>query len=190
MPENKSLYTNLSDLHLFGLSKRDDLRAFEEIYRRHWPGLMNLAYRKLQSRQKAEDTIQDIFISLYQKRETLELTVSLKAYLYQALKFKVLNIYRDESTRNNCQREIFLKQICKNDSANYSEVRDLSRKISEILNHLPEKCRRVFLLSRHEHLSHKDISAGLNISVSTVEKHIVKALKVLRTNLKDYQHVG
>jgi len=111
MPETYLLNQSLSDLQLFDLAKKDHLKAFEEIYRRHWPGMMSTAYRRLQSRQKSEDIIQDIFISLYQKRYTLELTTSLKAYLYQSLKFKILNIFRDEFTRAACQREVFFIQL-------------------------------------------------------------------------------
>lgn len=183
MPETYLLYSNMSDLQLFKLVKQDDRKAFEEIYSRHWAGLMNAAYRRLQSRQKAEDIIQDIFISLYQKRHTLDISISLKAYLYQALKFKILNVLRDEFNRAACQKDLFLKSGSKNDSAEYLEARDLNRRITRVLSILPEKCRHVFLLSRQENLSNKDISADLNISVSTVEKHIVKALKILRADL-------
>jgi RNA polymerase sigma-70 factor (ECF subfamily) len=189
MPETYLLYANMSDLHLFTLVKQNDRNAFAEIYNRYWAGLMNAAYRRLQSRQKAEDIIQDIFISLYQKRETLDITVSLKAYLYQALKFKILNILRDEFNRASCQKDLFVKEIGKNDSSEYLEVRDLNRRIGRVLSLLPDKCRHVFLLSRQENLSNKDISSGLNISVSTVEKHIVKALKILRADLRSEQYL-
>lgn len=190
MPSTYLLHQNLADLQLFELAKRDDLKAFEEIYRRHWPGMMNTAYRRLQSRQKSEDIIQDIFISLYQKRYHLELTTSLKAYLYQSLKFKILNIFRDQFTRTACQKEIFFIEVCKNDSANPVEVNELKTKIARILSELPDKCRQAFVLSREQYLSNKDISAKMNISVSTVEKHIVKALKVLRSNLSEYPSVS
>jgi len=189
MSTNSQLYHHLSDLQLFQLVKQDKREAFTELHARHYSGMLNTAYRRLHSRQQSEDIIQDIFISLYQKRYTLEMTISVKAYLYQALKFKILNIFRDESVRTACRREIFFMSVCKNDSANSVEVRDLDRKINRVLDNLPEKCRQVFLLSRHENLSHRDISGSLNISISTVEKHIVKALKTLRSNLKEYQYI-
>jgi RNA polymerase sigma-70 factor (family 1) len=186
MPCTPLLYGNLSDSQLFLLVKQDDIKAFEELYNRHWHGLIDAAYRRLQSRQKAEDIIQDIFVSLYQKRHTLDIAVSLKAYLYQALKFKVLNVFRDELTRSTCRKEIFFSGQCKNDSAEYCDARELNNKIGEVLSTLPDKCREAFLLSREQNLSNKDISLGMNISVSTVEKHIGKALRILRHNLRDY----
>lgn len=186
MPGTPLLYTNLADSQLFQLVKQDDIKAFEELYNRYWSDLIDAAYRRLQSRQKAEDIIQDIFVSLYQKRHTLDITVSLKAYLYQALKFKVLNVYRDELTRTACKKEIFFTGQCKNDSAEYCDAKELNHRIGQVLSTLPDKCREAFLLSREQNLSNKDISQGMNISVSTVEKHIGKALRILRNNLRDY----
>ncbi|WP_207513738.1 RNA polymerase sigma-70 factor [Longitalea luteola] len=185
MPQSV-LYAGLSDSQLFHLVKKDDIKAFEELYNRHWPGLIDAAYRRLQSRQKAEDLIQDIFVSLYQKRHTREITTSVKAYLYQALKFKVLNIYRDEFTRSACRKDLFLNDNCKTDSADYCEARELNTRIMKTLHSLPQKCREAFLLSREANLSNRDISVGMNISVSTVEKHIGKALRILKNNLRDY----
>ncbi|WEK34084.1 MAG: RNA polymerase sigma-70 factor [Candidatus Pseudobacter hemicellulosilyticus] len=190
MPCSPLLYANLSDSRLFQLVKQDDIKAFEELYNRYWTDLIDAAYRRLQSRQKAEDIIQDIFVSLYQKRHTLDINVSLKAYLYQALKFKVLNVFRDEFTRSACRKEIFFSEQCKNDSAEYCDARELNSRIGQILSALPDKCREAFLLSREQNLSNKDISAGMNISVSTVEKHVGKALRILRNNLREYTYLS
>lgn len=188
MPCPSLLYASLTDAQLFQRVKQDDIKAFEELYNRYWCDLIDAAYRRLQSRQKAEDIIQDIFVSLYQKRHTRQINISVKAYLYQALKFKVLNVFRDEFTRSACRRELFLNENCKTDSAEYCDARELNNRIVQILHSLPQKCREAFLLSREENLSNKDISMGMNISVSTVEKHIGKALRILRHNLRDYEH--
>ena len=94
MPNLNLTYNHLSDLELFALVKHENIEAFEVMYKRYWPDLIDAAYKRLQSRQKAEDIVQEIFISLYNKREILEVTVSLKAYLNKALKFKVLNEVR------------------------------------------------------------------------------------------------
>lgn len=186
MPRNQFAFGDVSDLQLVDLIRNDNMEAFEEIYRRHWPNLIDAAYKRLQSRQKAEDLVQDFFISFYKRRHSLELTVSLKAYFNQAVKFKVLNLLRDEYTRAACQKEIFLKESLKKEFSFKLETQELSNKIEQTLCLLPDKCRRAFLLSRKEDRTHKDISIDLNISISTVEKHIGKALKILRSNLKNY----
>lgn len=186
MPHYKLPYAELTDIQLFGLVKQNDIRSFEEIYTRYWPFLIDTAYKRIQSRQKAEDLVQDIFISLYQKRYTLELSVSFKHYLGQAVKFRVLNLLRDEYTRTNCQKEIYFKESVKREPSIRIETSELSQKIEAVILRLPEKCRKAFLLSRREERTHKDISQELQISVSTVEKHIGKALKLLKSNLQDY----
>ena len=186
MPLSNTSYQDIPDLQLFDLVKQDDVKAFEEIYNRHWPQLIDAAYRRLQSREKAEDIVQDLFVTLYQKRHTIEISTSLKAYLAQAVKFKILNHIRDEFTRTACRKTIFLNDNCKNDFSPAIETRELHNHIEQVVCGLPDQCRKTFLLSRKEERSHKEISADLNISVSTVEKHIGKALKILRNDLKAY----
>jgi len=183
MPSKHLSYPDARDNDLFLLVKESDEKAFEELYRRHWPTLFNIACKRLNSREKAEDIVQNVFIDLYRRRTTIEFTISLRAYLLQALKFKVINEYRSASNRNKYQQSLFFGESCKIDFANPLEAKDLEMKINMILDRLPEKCRTVFLLSRRENLSYKDISAGLSITVSTVEKHISKALKTLRCQI-------
>lgn len=186
MLSSQLLYRDLSDLELFSLIKEDNIKAFEELYNRHWAGLVDAAYRRLQSSQRAEDLVQDLFVSLYQKRTSIEFTVSLQAYLNQALKYKILNEFRSDNTRNTYQKAVFFSPVCKNDFASALEAKELHRKIDMILESLPEKCRKVFLLSRRENRSNKEISQSLSISLSTVEKHIGRALKTLRNALPEY----
>jgi RNA polymerase sigma-70 factor (family 1) len=186
MPETTLLLDELSDAELFQLTKRENIRAFEVLYRRHWAHLINAAYKRLQSRQRAEDIVQELFITLYQKRNFLEITVSLKAYLSQALKYRVLNEFRAEGIRSTHVKSLFLSDECKNDFVEGLEAKELHKLIEASLAGLPEKCRQVFLLSRREHMSNKEISNELNISVSTVEKHVGRALKTLKGHLKMY----
>jgi RNA polymerase sigma-70 factor (family 1) len=177
---SKLLYSQRVDSELFHLVKQNDINAFEELYRRYWPALVNTAYKKLNSREKAEDIVQNIFIDIYQRRSTIELNISLSAYLNQALKFKILNEYRSDLIKAKYQQHLFLNSICKNDFANELDAKELESRIHKTLKELPDKCRQVFILSRKENLSNKDISTMLDITVSTVEKHISKALKILK----------
>ncbi len=179
-------YHQTNDERLFSYVKNDDQSAFKELYNRYWSFLLDTAYKSLQSRSKAEDMVQEIFISLYQRRKTIELEVSLKAYLCKALKFKVLNEVRSKTVRDTYQKTVFFGTYCKNDFAIHYETKELKKVIDQSVNRLPEKCKQAFLLSREENLSYKDISGELDISVSTVEKHISKALKFIKGNLNLY----
>jgi RNA polymerase sigma-70 factor (family 1) len=184
MRANNLFYLYAKDVDLFSLVKASDEKAFEELYNRHWPILFNVACRRLDSRQKAEDIVQNIFVDLYSRRAAIEFTVSLRAYLLRALKFKVINEYRSASYRNKLRRSLFVDETRKVDFTHPLEAKDLERRIDLILDRLPEKCKKVFLLSRKENLSYKDISDGLCITVSAVEKHISKALKILKYHIR------
>ncbi len=176
-------YKQFSDEELFKLAKVDDQSAFSEIYARYWPVLTTTAYRHLQNRACAEDLVQEIFISFYKRRELVELTISLKAYLTQALKFKMMNEHRSQVVRQAYQKTITHTTTQSGDCHNTYETKELTYYISKSIDQLPDKCRQAFILSRAEDLSYKDISGQLGISVSTVEKHISKALRMLKTSL-------
>lgn len=186
MLSRKLHYQKLSDEELFGLVRQEDARAFEVLYARYWPLLIDTACRRIRSREKAEDLIQEIFISLYQKKQTIQFTVSLQAYLLQALKYKILNELRAVAVRMRHQEQLFLNNQCKIDFAGDVEAKEMQHRIHQSIQSLPEKCKQVFHLSRYEFQSNKHISNRLAISVSTVEKHITKALHQIRRDLQLY----
>ncbi|TKK67947.1 RNA polymerase sigma-70 factor [Ilyomonas limi] len=184
MPETMSSYSHYTEEELLKLAKqKNDQKAFDEIYYRCKPALIDNAYKKLQSRESAEDLVHDIFLSLYTKTEVLEFTVSLKAYLHTALKYKVQNELRNKMVRERHKRFLFFSPNCKNDFASNLEYSECKKRVDSTIASLPYKCRQVFMMSREYDYSYKDISGNLGISVSTVEKHISKALKVLRDNV-------
>ena len=177
----------IPDEELLEKIKQDDRAAFAVLFGRYWQPLLDTAYRRLGSEQQAEELVQDIFMNLYLKRNELEITVSLKSYLYTALKYKVLNEIRGAIVRNNYKTAALAATPLYEDISSKLEAKELEQEISKKLKLLPEKCREVFILSRENNLPHKRIAQQLGISVSTVEKHIVKALKIMRSNLKEYQ---
>lgn len=185
----KSIYSQADDSVLFTWVKQSDVKAFRELYNRYWSLLVSSAYKRLRSKERGEDIVQNIFIDLYSRRAAIELTTSLKAYLHQALRFRVFNEHRSELIRNRYQKIHFFSHHCKIDFSIPLERKELETKINTILHKLPERCQQVFLLSRKENLSNKDISLVLNITISTVEKHISRALYTLRSQIQYYQQL-
>lgn len=175
-------YKHLSDDELLLQLSLDDKNAFDEIYRRYWSDLFNSAYNILRERESCMDIVQELFIWLWEHRNQLNVT-SLKPYLLVAIKFKVANYIRSGKVRTSFFDK--LKQIEEpyelvEDSI---EVKELMAIIDDFTNQLPERCREVFLLSRREHLSNKEIAERLGISVKTVENQMTIAIKKLRTSL-------
>jgi RNA polymerase sigma-70 factor (family 1) len=183
-------FSTYTDEELFLLVKQGHKNAFEDIYRRFWQELLDAAYRRVKVQEAAMELVQSLLVDLYLKRDTISLTTSLRNYLHTSLKNRVLNNVRSQLVRNTYQQHVLNdNNSFQPDAASTLQLKELQRYIDESCASMPEKCREVFYLSRREHLSHQHIAHKLDISVSTVEKHMVKALKILRSHLKQYHYV-
>jgi RNA polymerase sigma-70 factor (ECF subfamily) len=176
-----------SDEILLDLVKSyDDRAAFSEIYFRYWQVLLDTAYQRLKSREASEQIVQEVFIDLFIRRDGVELKSNLEAWLKTALKYKVYNIYRAQQVHlrhlDGIMRETHIAPVPPDEVLDLKEIRE---RIKRAAARLPEKCREVFLLSRLEHLPQQEIAARLNISVSTVKKHITKAIRILKSEFQE-----
>lgn len=164
--------------------KADDVLAYELIYNKYAKLLLRHAFNKTSDKIVAEELVQNIFISLWENRQKLEV-VNGQRYLFSALKFSVINHYRSLVVQN--KYEDYLKAnspITEDNASHIFEEKELSQQVELALNHLPEKTKEVFKLSRMEHQSNKEISSKLNISEKAVEYHITQSLKWLHQFLK------
>lgn len=159
-----------------------DKDAFAELYRRYWASLYQSAFHLLLDKDSCEDIVQDIFIWLWERRDRLEIS-TLKTYLHAAVKYKVANHFRDGKTKISVFDERFEGEIQHSYEDTYLEVKELQAIIDAFTEYLPDRCRKVFLLSRGQHLSNKQIAEKLSISEKTVENQITTALRKLRISL-------
>jgi RNA polymerase sigma-70 factor (ECF subfamily) len=177
-----------SDAELFLLLQQGEKAAFEVIYERYFIRLVNTAFKRLHSRDEAMEVVQELFLQLYQKRTQIEYTQNLPAYLHTSLRNKIIDRFRVRMSRE--KHHNYLRQIQSSEVQEQPELvmdcKLLAGRIRGVIDQLPEKCREAFLLSRVEQLSHQGITERLNISLSTVEKHIGKALKIIRRQVKDF----
>jgi RNA polymerase sigma-70 factor (family 1) len=172
----------LNDIQLIDRLKQDDEVALSCIYKKYWQPLYLAAYHVIKDKQICEDIIQDLFIKLWNKRQLIEITVTLKAYLYASIRYEVYRQIRAGAVRCEIYDDLVARL---HTPAGYGtiEYKELIAQISSIVDKLPEKCREVYKLSREENMSHKQIASHLNISAKTVENHLTKALRLLRTSL-------
>ena len=175
-------YHALSDTALIILTQKGDEAAFSEIYQRYSGVLHRHAYSKLNDKEEARDLIQELFVYLWDKRLSLSLTNSLSSYLYSAVRNRVLNIIAHKSVENKYLESLHdfadKNEIIADYQVRERELRDL---IEREVAKLPTKMRKIFELSRNEHLSHKEIAQQLQLSEQTVTKQIKNALKILRS---------
>lgn len=167
--------------------KQDDGQAFETLYRHYWERLFNQAYRRLRNEDDTKELIQDLFTELWQKRHTLTIHTSLGAYLQSALKFKVLNHVKSTIVREkyatSIKKDQFTARSQVEEEVNYAE---LHTALNEALQRLPAQPRHVYELRHNLGMSYAEIASSLHISISTVEKHMVKALKSIRKRLRRF----
>ncbi len=174
--------TEVSDQKLLQLFASGNKHAFELVYERYWKELYRLALRILQDEAKAEDVVQEVFVSFYEHGGGRQID-SLKAYLYQSVKYQCfMQLRAGRISEKHLER--MNKVIFANIVEDEFEAQEMEQMLQKVISALPEKCREVFYLSRFQLLSNKTIAAQLNISPKTVENQITKALKVLRTTVE------
>ncbi|MBB6273082.1 RNA polymerase sigma-70 factor (ECF subfamily) [Pedobacter cryoconitis] len=163
-----------------------DKKNFEWIYNLYWEKVYAVCYNSIRETEPAKEMVQDIFKSLWERRENLELEKT-EHYLVRCAKFKSFEYIRNKISR---EKHMDLKmQDCKM-STNCTEehilFNNLKEKVSTLVEKLPCQCKRVYKMSREEGLGNKEIASSLLISERAVEYHIHKATNMLKLSLASY----
>ncbi len=177
-------YAKYSDAQLLHLMGDNNGFAFTEIYNRYWDRLFIVAGNKLEDGYQAQEIVQDIFIDLWERRHTLAVQYSLITYLSAALKYRIINMRNKKAREQNLLGN--LRATSDNKSLDTEQVigfDELQDRLAALVARLPEKCRLVYKLSRDGGYTVREISRELDISEKTVESHLTKALKWLRSGL-------
>ncbi|QIL40349.1 RNA polymerase sigma-70 factor [Pedobacter sp. HDW13] len=178
-------HNKLTDADLLALLKLGKEDAFVVIYHRYWECLINAAYQRLRSRSDAEEVVQEVFVNLYLRRNEIEPKSTLEAYLKTALKYKVIDMYRLQQLHyKHIDNLIAETQVNPQAADDELAIREFKLSVLSACQKLPQKCREVFIMFRFEELSHKEIALRTSISVSTVKKHLHKAMFFLREEFK------
>lgn len=159
--------------------------AFEAVFRSYFKLLTVFAKKYVQDLSVAEDIVQDVFVKIYEKRETLQFHTSLKAFLYQAVHNKCIDHLRSNKVKSDHHNEIGKSQS----EADFHDMilqAELEERIYKAISDLPEQCELIFKMSRLEGKRNQEIAELLQISKRTVETQISKALKRLRQDIFPY----
>lgn len=165
--------------------------AFEQVYLTYVTGLLAYAAQRLSSLEEARDVVQDVFLNLYERRRKVCITGSLKAYLFSALKYKII-----DHIRKNAHKKYYadmLQTLSKEEEATiFNELvyNDLNAIVEKEIQKLPARIKEIFLLSRRKHLSIAEIADSMNISEQTVKNQLTTAVKRLRPVLDRVMLLG
>lgn len=179
-------YTKHTDEELVHMVREDGEGAFREIYNRYWDKLFNAAYKRVKDIAFCEETVQQLFTTLWLKRSSLTFSAGLSNYLFSAVRYGVIDHYRKHVIRESF---VHSRQADHNEDNCTQEavlLNDLKNHIAKLVDGLPDKPKKVYQMSRLDYKSNKEIARLLDISEKTVEGHLTKALSHLRANIGDY----
>jgi RNA polymerase sigma-70 factor (ECF subfamily) len=161
------------------MQKSDQVRAYESLFRMFQPALVRFAFAQMRNEEEAREAVQEIFIKIWQKRDDLALNEELKPYLYRAVRNNCLNRLKRAKTDPLPEdgAELPAPADQPDDSAeNRARIKAIFREIEQ----LPGRAKEIFLMSRVEGLTHKEIAEVLEITPKTVENQIGISLKKIR----------
>lgn len=166
---------------------QDDEKAFEALFEKYHKRLYLFLYRLLKSTQDAEEIVQDTFVKIWEKRLRFREEYTFESYLFKIAKNSFLNYNRKKvNTRIFHEQYGLLLDIKQNTTEDYLIFKETQEIIDSIIQEMPPKRREIFILQKVEGLSRKEIAEKLDISVITVDSHLLKANAHFKEKLKKY----
>lgn len=173
---------------------KGDIHAFEMFYKKYHSRLFIYARKYLADDEAIRDLLQEFFTDFWENREKLDIHTTPEGYLFRSIHNRCIDYIRKNTIRNDFSdlSDLRLNEIkaqyffSENGPLNTVFSEDIEAIVDKVIADLPEQCRRIFLMSRKEGLSTRDIAEALDISPRTVESHVYRVLKTLKTNLSDY----
>ncbi|UOR03901.1 RNA polymerase sigma-70 factor [Hymenobacter aerilatus] len=176
-----------TDFALWEAIRRDDEQAFVALFDRYWARLFALAFATVKDREACTEIVHDIFLTLWQKRDKLQIDAFLP-YLTAATRYQVFRHVRAARAiplHYSEQCETLATATSRNSADEQFSHHDIEASLLTYLSQLPARCREIFVLSRLQQLSNHEIATRLSISKRTVENQITAALQHLRLTWKD-----
>ncbi|MBO9620391.1 MAG: RNA polymerase sigma-70 factor [Niabella sp.] len=177
-------YQSSTDEDLLSLLKLNDKTAFTEIYDRYWKRLLVRAKLLLNVEEDAEEVVNDIFVTLWRKRATLQINKKLSTYIGAMLQYACFKVLAESRRRRITVAS--LPESADYGTLQWLDFESLSRELEAAVSNLPERCQLIFRLSREAGLNDKEIARQLGLSVNTVRTQMHRALSKLKDALGSF----
>jgi len=166
--------------------KKGNTRAYEQLFFHYYKKLYAFCFRITGSTQESEDLAQEVFISIWNCRENLDETRSFSGFIFKIARNKALNVIKHELSK-----QLYAQYVNNEEAGKWNpeiEKSELVRLLTSSISSLTKKTREIFLLSREEGMTYKEIAEKLDITENVVDHEIRKALKSIKEFLssKDY----
>jgi RNA polymerase sigma-70 factor (ECF subfamily) len=168
------------------IDDRDLRDRFGALFRHFYPELCGFVVQYVRSRAIAEELVQDLFLRLWERRESWEQEMPSRSYLYRAARNRAFDHLKRQRV---VEREAFkLNDDEENDPVVnvVLDAEDLRAALNRAIEELPPRTREVFVLSKRHGLTYPQIAKALTISVKTVETQMTRAFRILRERLSRY----
>lgn len=165
-----------------------DHTAFEALFRAYHPSMCSFAARMVSSSEIAEDLVQEVFLYIWRHRESVQMRMSPRVYLYSALRHAALRYLRHERVekRHTAETISIFDRPPRSTDARLLSAETLSL-VRAAISRLPERCRLVYTLHREQGLSYAEVAEVMEISPKTVDVQMGRALKSLRRALGSHR---
>jgi RNA polymerase sigma-70 factor, ECF subfamily len=176
-------------MKLFEEVRQGNKQSFELLFKQFYAPLCLFAHQFVADRDECEEIVQSFFLKLWEKREFLEISTSVKSYLFGSVKNMCLNHIKHQKIVKHFEKEALLNPENEADYSKFYLEIDLQKRIEDSIASLPPRRREIFLLNREQGLKYREIADQLGISIKTVETQMGQALKDLREKLKEYHQM-
>lgn len=174
-----------SDYKIAERLQKGDLEAFDDVFNRYSSRLFGFAVRFLKSKEETEGLVQDVFLKVWENRKELKKEYSLKSYLFTIAYHNICKIFRKkriyleltESNGNSKNRSFSLEEQI--------DYKFILEQVNRLIELLPEKQKTIFIKSRKEGKSTREIAKEMKLAPGTIDNHISAALKFLRKHISD-----
>ncbi|MBD1423729.1 RNA polymerase sigma-70 factor [Sphingobacterium chuzhouense] len=163
-----------------------DEKTFNELYNAHWRDLLRYTYHFCGDLAVAEELVQDVFLSVWQRRETIgSVDMRFDRYLRRAIRYKIIDTQRAKTNEKKyeCEQQLNPDTTISNQTEEAILFDDLNEQIDRLLDQLPVKCHQVYKLNRKQGMDKKEIADALSLSEKTVDHYLYNALMYLRLHL-------
>lgn len=164
---------------------KGDEAAFSILYNRYWKELFMLATKMLRGEEEAADVLQDVFLTLWRRREQLAIEGSLAAYLHSSVRYKVRDYIAKHITRRDYLALLTdtAIHVLPASSEIRLELKEVQRRIYDTVAKMPARMREAYQLNREQHFSYKEIAEKMSISPETARKQVQNALELIKISI-------
>jgi len=173
---------------LLGRLKKGDILAYDQIYHKYSHKLYSFVFRILKDEADSEDVVQEVFIKIWELREKLDDYKLLNSFIFTIAYNSSISLLRKKISTSKYREHLRNSSVIQFPDNYFSEIEfnELNHYVENLIENLPDKQKHVYLSHREQGLTYPEIAKEMGISRNTVENHMVKALKYLRQNLKNF----